>query len=153
MRIALDTNVLAYAAGVDRDPADAPKIERAKRIISDLAAVATLVAPVQVLGELFIVLQRGGYSRAEARAIVLEFREALGGADSASDTLASALDLSVDHQLQFWDALILSASVAAGCGILLSEDMQDGFVHHGLTIVNPFTDPAHRKLAGMLTPR
>ena len=33
---------------------------------------------------------------------------------------------------------------------LLSEDMQDGFVHGGLTVVNPFAAKLHRKLAAVL---
>jgi len=150
IRIALDTNILAYAAGIDRSPDDEAKIRQARQVIAALAIHATLVAPVQALGELFVVLQRGGHSRGDARKIVLEFQEALGGADSAGATLASALDLSVDHEMQFWDSLILSAAVEAGCSLLLSEDMQDGLVVRGLTVVNPFAASIHRKLAQVL---
>ena len=69
MRIALDTNILVYAAGVDRGPDDGPKIAAARETMRKLAETATLIAPTQALGELFVVLQRAGYSRAEARAI------------------------------------------------------------------------------------
>lgn len=142
--------MLAYAAGVDQSPEDSVKIARARLIMRTLAGSATLVAPTQAIAELFIVLQRAGSSRQEARTIVLEFRETLGGADSVGTTLAAALDLAVDHKLQLWDALIISAAVEAGCSLLLSEDMQDGFVHRGLTVVDPFADKPHRKLAGAL---
>ncbi|MDV3256212.1 MAG: hypothetical protein LOX97_00170, partial [Sphingomonas sp.] len=64
----------------------------------------------------------------------------------------AAADLSVDHKLQFWDALIVSAAADAGCAMLLSEDMQHGFVTRGLTIVNPLTDAPHPKLAALMTP-
>jgi len=36
------------------------------------------------------------------------------------------------------------------CGLLLSEDMQDGFVHRGATVVNPLLDTPHPKLAVLL---
>lgn len=149
-RIALDTNVLAYAAGVDRAPGDGAKIALARDLLRRLGASATLVVPSQALGELFVVLRRAGASRAEARTIVLEFRETLAGADSGGSVVAAALDLSVDHQLQYWDALILSSAVGAGCALLVSEDMHDGFVHGGLTVVNPFAEKPHRKLALLL---
>jgi predicted nucleic acid-binding protein len=150
MRIALDTNILVYAAGVDRGPDDAPKIEIARRAMRKLAETATLIAPTQALGELFVVLQRAGYARAEARAIALEFAQSLGEADSARATMAAAFDLTVDHTLELWDALILSAAVEAGCSLLLSEDIPDGFVFRGLTVANPFASPHHRKLAPLL---
>lgn len=146
MRIALDTNVLAYAAGVDRSPEDTAKIAIARRVMTDLAQSATLVAPVQALGELFVVLLRSGQLPDEARRIVLEFSQSLAGAESRGSTLAGALDLVIDHKMQFWDALIVSASVDAGCTLLLSEDMQDGLVVRGLTVVNPFAGDPHRKL-------
>ena len=34
--------------------------------------------------------------------------------------------------------------------MLLSEDMQHGFVARGLTIVNPLADPAHSKLEALV---
>ena len=150
MRIALDTNILAYAAGVDRSPDDDVKIVAAKQLILDLSARATLIAPVQALGELFVVLQRAGHAREDARKIVLEFKEAFGAAASGEETLLSALDLSVDHKMQLWDALIVSAAVQAGCTLLVSEDLQDGLVARGLTVVNPFAPAPNRKLAAAL---
>jgi predicted nucleic acid-binding protein len=34
--------------------------------------------------------------------------------------------------------------------LLLSEDMQHGFVSRGMTVVNPFAEPTHPKLAALL---
>lgn len=152
-RIALDTNVLAYLAGVDRSIGYAEKVDQARDILRRLADAATFIAPVQALGELFVVLSRAGTPARDARSILLEFRHAFEVADSAATTLDAALDLVVDHRLQYWDSLILSASVDAGATLLLSEDMQDGFVWRGLTVVNPFTRPMHRKLAAILPVR
>lgn len=137
IRIALDTNILAYLAGVSRAPEDDGKIERCRDLLERLGGRASLFAPTQALGELFVVLRRSGAPAAEARGILLRFADTFGTPESGRSTLFAASDLVVDHRLQFWDALILSAAADAGCALLLSEDMQDGFVARGVTIANP----------------
>ena len=149
-RIALDSNILAYLAGVSRHPEDDAKITIVPDFIGRLGDVASLLAPAQALGELFIVLRRGGASAGEARAILLEFSGAFGTSASEARTVLAATDLVVDHKLQFWDALIVTAAAEAGCSLLLSEDMQHGFVTRGLTIINPLARPLHPKLAALL---
>ncbi|MET0251577.1 MAG: PIN domain-containing protein, partial [Novosphingobium sp.] len=109
-----------------------------------------LVAPVQALGETFVVLRRSGIPASEARAVVIELAQGLATAGSSESTLNAALDLVAEHKLQFWDAMIVSAAAETGCSLLLSEDMQDGFVVRGLTIANPLTDRPHQKLARLL---
>lgn len=151
-RVALDSNILAYLAGVSRSAEDEPKIERVRELIGRLGNNASLIAPTQTLGELFVVLRRGGASAQEARAILLEFSEAFGTSASETRTALAAADLVVDHKLQFWDALIVTAAAEAGCTLLLSEDMQHGFVTRGLTIVDPLREDTHSKLAALLTP-
>ncbi|MGJ3646945.1 PIN domain-containing protein [Sphingomonas sp. GlSt437] len=150
MRVALDTNILAYLAGVSRVPADDAKIATVRSLIERLAPAATLIAPVQALGELFIVLRRSGATASDARQILLEFADAFGAPASEARTALAAADLVVDHQLQYWDALILTATAEAGCALLLSEDMQHGFITRGVTVVNPLAETMHPKLVGVL---
>ena len=95
-------------------------------------------------------MRRSGASATEARAIILEFAGAFGTAGSEARTALSAADLVVDHKLQYWDALIVTAAADAGCNLLLSEDMQHGFVTRGLTIINPLIEPVHGKLQAWL---
>jgi predicted nucleic acid-binding protein len=52
--------------------------------------------------------------------------------------LESAWDVQDRFQLSFRDALIVAAARAAGCGYLLTEDLQDGQVLDDLRVVNPF---------------
>lgn len=150
MRVALDSNILAYLAGVSRSTEDDGKIAKVRELVSRLAETVSLIAPAQTLGELFVVLRRSGASAEEAREVLLEFAEAFGTSASETRTVLSAVDLVVDHKLQFWDALIVTAAADAGCALLLSEDMQHGFVTRGLTIVNPLTDNTHPKLAVLI---
>lgn len=150
MRVAFDTNVLAYLAGVDRHADDGAKITASRELIAALRARATLIAPVQALGELFVVLTRAGATREEARDTVLRFQAAFGDAATASTTLLSAVDLASAHRLQLWDAIILTAAAEAGCSLLLSEDMASGFAWRGTVVVNPFAEDRDARLRVLL---
>lgn len=148
MRVALDSNILAYLAEVERVAADEAKIQRTKALLRSLRN-ESLIAPVQAMGELFVVLRKSGASPTDARLIVQRFAEDFG-CPASERTTALAADLVVDHKLQYWDALIIAAAADAGCALLLSEDMQHGFVTRGLTVVNPFAEPVHPKLATLV---
>lgn len=150
MRVALDSNILAYLAGVSRSAEDDDKIAKVRELMPQLAKSVSLIAPAQTLGELFVILRRSGASAEEAREVLLEFAEAFGTSASETRTALSAADLVVDHKLQFWDALIVTAAADARCALLLSEDMQHRFVTRGLTIVNPLADDAHPKLTALI---
>lgn len=56
------------------------------------------------------------------------------------------MELCVDHQIDTWDALILAVAAEHRCTMLLSEDMQHGFVWRGVCVVNPFAVPTHARL-------
>src|SRR3546814_9313668 len=122
-RVALDSNILVYLAGVSRTAEDDAKVERARDWLERLSKAASLIAPAQTLGELFVVLRRSGASAEEAREILLEFADAFGSSASEARTALSAADLVVDHKLQFWDALIVTAASDAGCALLLSDEI------------------------------
>ena len=148
-RVALDSNILAYLAGGAGCLQDDEKIASIRALMKRIAPAASVIAPAQALGELFVVLRRGGATSEDAREILLEFAEAFGTAASETRTALAAADLAVDHNLQFWDALIVTAAAEAGCTMLLSEDMQDGFIVRGLTIINPLTEKPHAKLRAL----
>jgi len=146
VNVALDTNVLAYAAGVN----GTAKKEEALELIQGLAG-EMLVVPVQALGELFNVLVRkAGWTRAEAVGAVLRWSEAGATVETTPSVLFRALELSSRHQFGVWDAVIASAAAEAGCRLLLSEDLQDGFVWRGVIIANPFIPAKHPLLRTIL---
>jgi predicted nucleic acid-binding protein len=106
---------------------------------------------VQVLGELFRVLvEKSAFSGPEARTVVLRWQDTFPLIETSPAILVAALDVAADHGLSIWDAIILSAAGAAGCRLLLSEDMQEGFIWSGVTVVNPFAPKRHALLAGVL---
>jgi predicted nucleic acid-binding protein len=107
--------------------------------------------PAQTLGELYNVLVRkAAQSRAEARLTVLGWIDAFPVAKTSPAIIAAAIGLATDHRLGLWDAVILAASAQAGCRLLLSEDLQDGFTWNGLTVTNPFSSSPHALLAALL---
>lgn len=134
MRVALDTNVLAYAEGVN----GAERQEAANRILHDLGE-DDIVIPAQALAELFALLTRKvRRSAPETREAVLGWHDACLVVDTSSGVLLDAMELVVSHKFALWDAIMLAAAAASGCRLLLSEDMQDGFIWRGVTIRNPF---------------
>ncbi|MGE0256239.1 MAG: PIN domain-containing protein [Alphaproteobacteria bacterium] len=146
MKAALDTNILAYAEGVNDGDRRASVLDLLRRLPAD-----TVVLPAQVLGELFAVLvRRAGRSRAEARDALLGWRDAYAVAETSPAALVAAADLATDHRLGIWDAVVLAVAAEAGCRLLLSEDMQDGFTWGGVTVANPFADPRHDLLRVLL---
>jgi len=146
MRAALDTNILAYAEGVG----DEARQRMALALIERLPE-QRVVLPAQVLGELYRVLA-GEARRAPAavRDALLGWADGFEVADSTWTAFQAAVDLSVDHGLQIWDALILSVAAENRCRLLLSADLQSGFTWRGVTVVDPFVDPGNRLLASLL---
>ncbi|MGH8281437.1 MAG: PIN domain-containing protein [Gammaproteobacteria bacterium] len=144
MRIALDTNVLAYAEGVG----SRTKRDRTLRLLEEVDA-ASLVIPAQTLGELYRVLTgKAGRTASAARAAVLTWADGYAVAESTWSAFQAAFDLSVDHGVSIWDALILSVAAEQHCRLLLSEDLQHGSIVHGVTVVNPYAASPHPLLTG-----
>lgn len=148
MRIAIDTNILAYAEGVGDIVQRDASLDLLRRLPAE-----TIVLPVQVLGELFRVLTgKASCAPDDARSRILQWADSFEVADSTWSAFQSAFDLTVDHSFQIWDALILAITAENRCRILLSEDMQHGFTWRGVTVVNPYITPTHSLLAPLLPP-
>lgn len=146
MRIALDTNVLAYVEGINGTPRKKAALE-----IVEKFPISDVFVPVQALGELFHVLVRkAALPPKQARAAILSWGDAYTLIETSTSVLLAAADLTADHNLTIWDAIMLSSAAAAGCRLLLSEDLQDGFTWHGVTVTNPFAAKKHELLAGLL---
>ena len=134
MRLALDTNILVYAEGVN----GAPRQQVTLDLISRLPRASTFIS-VQVLGELFRVLVgKSPVSPQAAQARIANWQDSFPLIETSPSVLTSAIDLAVRHKLRIWDAVILSAAAEAECHLLLSEDLQDGFTWNGVTVANPF---------------
>lgn len=146
MRIAVDTNILAYLAGVN----DEDRQQQAEAVMLGLARHERIL-PVQVAAELHHVLRRKkGLSAGDASANVDGHFAFFQAEPTSASVLDHALELSARAGLRIFDAIILAAAAAARCDLLLSQDMQDGFVYRGVTVADPFRTPLHPLLADAL---
>ena len=146
MRVALDTNILAYAEGVN----GAPKRKAALELVQRLPEGTTLL-PVQTFGELFnLLVRKARRPPIKARKAILSWRDAFPLIETSAQVMLAAADLATDHQLTIWDSVILSAAAESGCRLLLSEDLQEGFTWRGVTVTNPFEPSKHELLTALL---
>jgi predicted nucleic acid-binding protein len=144
--VALDTNILAYAEGVN-----GPSMKELALGLVQRLPQGAVVLPVQTLGELFNVLVRkAARTPANARAAILSWRDSFPLVETSPAIMIAAADLATDHRFGIWDAVILCAAAAADCRLLLSEDLHDGFTWGGVTIVNPFAPVKHALLDELL---
>ena len=144
--VALDTNILVYAEGLN----GRPMRDAALQLLERLPEESTLV-PIQALVELlYVLVRKAGRSRSTARQAVLGWGDTYPLIETSPSVLVTAMDLTVDHKLSIWDAVMLSAAADARCRLLLSEDLQDGFTWSGVTVTNPFTKPRHPLLERLL---
>ena len=137
MRFTFDANILLYAlVKQDKDK------RRVAHGLIRRARAADCVITLQTLGETFRVLT--GKLRmppAEATAAVADWRAAMPVVAADEDCLIDAMDAVAGHGLPFWDAMLWATAKHAGCGLLVTEDGQDGFALGGVTWVNPFASP------------
>ena len=146
MRVALDTNILVYAEGLNGAAKMQTAIDLLQKLPQDL-----IVTPAQTLGELFNVLvKKARRTPTEARASILSWQDSFDVADTSAKVIIAATDLASQHQLSIWDAVVLATAADAGCRLLLSEDMQDGFTWNVVTVANPFADVLHPLLDAIL---
>ena len=147
MKVGLDTNILAYAEGTN----GIAMRDKALDLVQALP-VSSVVLPTQVLGELFNVLVlKAKRPAADARTAILGWRDAYPLSETSESVMINAIDLASDHRLRIWDAVILSATAEAGCRLLLSEDLQEGFTWRGVTTTNPFGASRHPLLDALLS--
>lgn len=146
MKVALDTNILVYAEGVNAGERHAAALDLIDRLPAE-----DVILPVQVLGELYNVLTRkAGFPRAAARGALLTWRDTFELANTSGEVMLMAADLAAEHEVRIWDAVILCTASVAGCRLLLSEDFQDGFTRYGVTVTRPFAATLHPLLEDLL---
>ena len=131
-----DTNVLVYAV----DAGEPARRERALDRLARAVREDTVVLSTQVLHEFYAITTRKlspPLPPAEAAAQVQRLC-AFQVMGSTAHSVQAAIALAQQHQLQWWDALILEAALRAGADVLVSEDGQAGQRFGRLVVENPF---------------
>jgi predicted nucleic acid-binding protein len=132
----VDTNVLVYA----RDAADPAKQQAAERWLRSLWATRAGRVSSQVLNEYYVVVTeklRPGLDREQARADVRNLT-AWAPVPTDRSTIEGAWTIQDRHGLSWRDSLVVSAAQVAGCGWLLTEDLEHDRVLDGVHVVDPF---------------
>jgi predicted nucleic acid-binding protein len=126
----LDTNVIIYAYS-----AETAKKSAALDLLSGSPTIST-----QVLNETVSVLRRKSLMADAAISLAIDDLSMWCHINSIGiGTIKRALDLASQYQFSYYDALIVSSAIEAGCAILYSEDMHHGQTINGtLKILNPF---------------
>ncbi|MBI4870376.1 MAG: PIN domain-containing protein [Candidatus Riflebacteria bacterium] len=135
-----DTNVLVYAF----DRGEPRKQALAAALVQEAGKAGTAVLSTQVLQEFFVTVTRKlavPMEVSDARAAVADFAQ-LRVVEIDVPLILEAIDRASTLRISFWDALIVTAALAAGCRTLYTEDLSDNTVLEGLRFANPFKSAA-----------
>lgn len=130
----LDTNVLVYAAS--SSSSDARKRARALRLIEE----TDFGISAQVLQEFYVTVTRKFEKRlSEAAAVALmeAYRE-FPTVSTDYPLIVAAVELSLKHNISYWDGAIVAAAQALEAAILYTEDLSHGQTYGRVRAVNPF---------------
>ena len=134
MRTFLDTNVFLYAF-LDQDAAKKPV---AARLVSNaIRAGNGFISPQAVNEFCNVMVKKSG----KALSDILEATKLFGRfpmVDCSLRLAQRALGIRDLYGVQFYDALMLASSEAAGCEEILTEDLNDGQMYGSVKAVNPF---------------
>lgn len=132
----VDSTTLLYPLDLN-----SPQKARASRAwLKRLRDQDRLVTSPQVLNECYWIVARKPAS-AEARALIRDYlrdHALWATAPLHADALLEAWCLEDRFRVGFWDALMLASAHAAGCGLFLSEDLNDGQSYGRVRAINPF---------------
>jgi predicted nucleic acid-binding protein len=133
----LDTNILVYCF-IDGEQA---KRTAARSLVRDALEKHDTIISYQVVQEFLNVATRRPQchmNQAEAQLYLAKVLAPLCEIFPDTALYSNALSIADETGWSFYDSLIVSSALAAGCGTLVTEDLQDGRTIRGLTIRNPF---------------
>jgi predicted nucleic acid-binding protein len=129
----LDTNVLVYLFDVDEPEKQAV----AESIFRDPAGIGF---STQVLQEFYVTVTRklGRPMKPEQALTAVQRFQTYPVAVISSAIVTKGIRRSIDSRISFWDALIVETALSEGAGVLVTEDLQDGWKVGSMRVWNPF---------------
>ena len=135
VKILLDTNVLIYIYA----DSDLRKQTVADALVNTLIVSEQATLSTQVLAEFFNTATRKiGIAPQIIRERLAHYVDLCSVLIITSDVVLTAARGVVEHQLNYWDALLWATALANHIPYILSEDFQDGIRIEGVRILNPF---------------
>lgn len=134
----IDTNILVYAY----DRRDLAKQQRARQVLVRLKETSVGYLSVKTLSEFFVIV---GYKRGfpdrltpdEALGEIQRYVVSWPVLDLTPEIVVEAARGVRDHGLSYWDAQMWATAKLHNLDALFSEDLSDGSVIEGVTIMNP----------------
>ena len=128
----LDTNILVYSF-------DSHEPEKRERALAALEQLPHRVLSTQVLLELYNVLTRKLKDTAAGQIAdeIIEHLSFQTVIPADARLVNQAVQIAGRFQLSIWDAMIVAAAKRGGCKEIWSEDLSEGMVFDGVTVVNP----------------
>ena len=136
----VDTNILVYA----HDRSAGIKKERALGLVEEIWENNLGCLSIQVMQEFYVVTTKKiikPLAKDTALRILRDLTQWRLHAPIAEDVLG-AISLQQQHNMSFWDAMILWSAQQLGCSILWSEDLSESQDYGDLRVLNPFTTAA-----------
>jgi predicted nucleic acid-binding protein len=136
-RFFLDTNIFVYSF----DASSPKKAAQAQKLIRNALATGGGIVSYQVVQEFFnVALRRFSkpMSSLDAQQYLSTTFRPLLAVHSSPALYGEALRIGARFELPWYDSLIVASAIEGECGVLYSEDFQDGQQIGSLTLSNPF---------------
>jgi len=132
----VDANVLVYAF----DSSAGRKRETARALLERLWATRTGCVSIQVLQEFVVAVTRKVAAPLTADEAATRVRELASWRvfTPGPDDVIAAIGVHTRARIGFWDAMIVVAAAESGCGVIWTEDLNDGQELEGVRVRNPF---------------
>lgn len=132
----LDTNILVYAY----DVSSGTKHQKSSELLIKCWNAGTGVLSTQVLQEFFVTVTQKIPNPLDfdtAKNIISDLLKweilTVNG-----ECIVEGIEIQRKHRFSFWDSMIISAALKAGCDTILSEDLSHRQTISGIRIINPF---------------
>jgi len=136
-RFFLDTNIFVYSF----DPSSPKKAAQAQKLIRTALETRGGIVSYQVVQEFFnVALRRFSkpMNSLDAEQYLSTTLRPLLAVHSSPALYGEALRIGARFKLPWYDSLIVASAIEGRCGVLYSEDFQDGQQIGSLTLSNPF---------------
>ena len=130
-----DTNILVYAATTQ----DERKRKRAIEVIThSLEQNHDGAISVQSMSEFAHALLLKKLATPDEVDKWISFFYPLLAAEVTMDIVRNAVAIMDEYGIQFYDAQIVATAEKLGCHEIVSEDLNEKQLYHGMAVVNPF---------------
>ena len=132
-KVFIDTNILLYSM----DKFDPAKQKKCRFLLKSAKKDLQGVISTQVMQEFYVTATKKLGADPLLMKDILHSFERFEIIMIGPSIIYEAIDCGIINRISFWDSLIVVAAESARCGILWTEDLNDGQIIRGVQIKNP----------------